>query len=110
MRPWLALLLACADPAAPAPAQDSGDPCAVAPTWDGAIAGLLLSHCSGCHAAATVDRHGAPQGASYDTEAQAIAAGPRLRARVLDAQDMPPAGGLHPEEREALGAWLACLE
>lgn len=110
MRGWLPLLIGCAGPADPPPAADSADPCATAPTWDGAVAGLLLTHCAGCHAAASADRHGAPASATFDTEAQAVAAAGRLHARVLELEDMPPAGGLQAGERDTLRAWLGCLE
>ncbi len=110
MRALLLLLLSCGGPGPDTAPVDSADTCATAPTWRGATAGLLLTHCSGCHAAASLDRHGAPEADTFDTEAQAQAAAARIRARVLDTQDMPPAGGLLPAERDALRAWLDCLE
>lgn len=106
----LVLLLACGGPADTAAPADSAEPCADAPTWDGAVSGLLLTHCAGCHADTSPDRHGAPTGSTFDTEAQAVAAAAGIRARVLVAEDMPPAGGLQATELDALRAWLDCVQ
>ena len=88
--------------------RPSADDCAVSPTWDGAVYGLLLTHCAGCHAATSPERYGAPDGVTFDTETQARGWAARVHLRVVEREDMPPAGGLTVDELTGLGLWLGC--
>lgn len=103
----LGLLLGCADrapvepPAAPADAADCLDYATVgAPT--------LTTWCTSCHSALAPDRHGAPDGVDLDTLEGARTWADRIRARAIDAQDMPYGGGIPEAERVRLQAWLDC--
>ncbi|MED5370988.1 MAG: hypothetical protein VX899_08255 [Myxococcota bacterium] len=94
------LLLACSSP----PECDTGTP-----TWDGEVRDLLITHCQACHAEDTPNRYGAPEGSSFDTEADAIAWADRIRVRVVEDQTMPPGGGMEADEIAAVEAWLDCV-
>ena len=131
----LGLLLACSAARAPASAKagddsaaetdsasttDSGaadDSAAIDPfcvdqpvvTWANFGAGFLLEACQGCHASATPDRHGAPEGVSFDTVDEAWAWQARILARAAgDAPTMPPLGGVTDSDRLLLEIWLRC--
>jgi hypothetical protein len=131
----LGLLLACSSPSTPtadkagddsaaagdsagpedsAPADDSAaiDPfCDDQPvvTWANFGAGFLLGACQGCHASTTPDRHGAPEGVSFDNVDEAWAWQPRILARATgEAPTMPPLGGINEADRLLLEIWLRC--
>jgi len=91
--------LACAE----AP-TDSG----CGPTWEVWGASFFAQWCDSCHAASSPNRYGAPEGVSFDDLDEVLAAQDRILARVVEAQDMPPGGGLTDEERELLEDFLAC--
>ena len=95
----IALLLACATPP---------ETCTTESDWQGWTQGFFVSYCDACHAADTPDRHGAPAGVSFDTEAEARRWAARIWIRVLTQEDMPPAGGVFPEDQARLQEWLAC--
>ena len=100
----LARLLACA--AAPA---DSGACDPEVDGWANFGQGFLRQECQVCHASTAVDRHGAPPGVVFDTEADAWAHAPRILARAAsDPPTMPPAGATRPEDRARLRRWLSC--
>ena len=84
--------------------------CETAPkvTWDNWVWGMLTTHCQGCHASTTDNSYGVPAGIHFDTEAQALAWKDRIRARVIDSEDMPPAGGLMEDDLYLLQIWLDC--
>jgi len=97
------------------PAGDSGQSsqpeiCATAPliTWDNWARGLITTHCQGCHASASPNRYGAPINCSFDNEQQTLSWLERIRIRVLEQEDMPPAGGLLDEDLEMLEIWIEC--
>ncbi len=101
------LLLACGGAEV---AEDTGF-CAEAPvvTWETFGEGFLRENCQACHASTTVERLGAPEDVTFDTEADAL----RWRARILEraageAPTMPPQGGTDDEDRWRLRVWLAC--
>ncbi len=96
---WVILWLSCA----PVEAETCD-----AVAWDAWAHGFFTTYCGACHAAASVDRHGAPAGVVLDEEAQARAWASRIDARVLVDGTMPLGGGVPPEELERLEAWLAC--
>jgi len=93
--------------------HDSGtlDDCADAPrvTWSSWGQGFLMGHCQGCHASTAIDRYGAPEEIVFDTvddtwtHANAI-----LSTATEDPITMPPSGGVDPDERTLLAAWLTC--
>jgi hypothetical protein len=68
----------------------------------------LTTWCTSCHSALAADRHGAPEGVDFDTLDGARLWSDRIRARALDAEDMPYGGGIPAAERARLDAWLSC--
>lgn len=111
----LLLTLACAapDPTPPGRPTDTEDS-AVACTepwrdWSNTGHPLLLTWCTGCHAAPVQGeaRRGAPEGVDLDTPAGARLWADRLLARI-QAGTMPPGGGMPAADIAALEAWLAC--
>lgn len=95
------LLAACAG--------DKDDTGCVTPlTWENYADGFFLSYCRSCHSAATPDRHDAPVGTDFDTEAQVDDMEGAIRAAVITYETMPPGGGVLPEDKVLLGEWLDC--
>jgi len=76
--------------------------------WESFGAGFVSNYCRTCHSAATADRRGAPVGMDFDSEAQTLAWSERIRARVIEQQDMPVGGGVLPEDLTGLDVWLRC--
>lgn len=76
--------------------------------WDGWTRGFFVSYCESCHAADTPDHHGAPVTVTFDTEEEARKWAGSVWTRVLIQEDMPPAGGVFPEDKERLEEWLRC--
>jgi uncharacterized membrane protein len=85
-------------------------PCAGEPvvTWTDFGAGFVSAYCDACHAPDTPDRHGAPPDAVFDTFPTFRADADRVRARVLEAGDMPPGGGVTDQDRAHLEILLRC--
>lgn len=100
----LLLLFACAGGADSAGSCDPGYDV----TWDGWAEGFFLSYCTSCHSAAAVDRHGAPEGVDFDTEAQALRLAGAIRLTVIEEQSMPLGGGMRDDDRVLLERWLDC--
>ena len=79
---------------------------------------FMARYCTGCHSSGAKDRHGAPAGLDFDSEAEIRAKAIAIDAEAAagpDAQntDMPDlTGPVHAEptmaERERLGQFLAC--
>ena len=111
----LCALLACGDDPDP-PLGDSASPgltdtaCAAQPevTWSNWGKAFFLTYCDGCHAETALDRHGAPESAVFVTLAQVRDQADRVDVRTLQDQDMPPGGGVLPEDHELLAVFLAC--
>lgn len=109
----LALLLACSGNGADtgSPATD-GTPAwcdtAIEVGWDDFGHGFLLTHCQGCHATTTQDRHGAPEAVVFDTEQDAYDRRADILRVVVETGTMPPAGGVTDDEMQLLEAWLSC--
>lgn len=106
----LLALWACAPaphgaPAAVEEAAAPAEPCEV--TWDNFGHGFVLTYCQGCHADLTPDRHGAPPGLSFATEAEVLASRDRVLATV-QGETMPPAGGVDDAAIARLATWLEC--
>ncbi|MES2644972.1 MAG: hypothetical protein V4850_36130 [Myxococcota bacterium] len=98
------LLLACvAGNTAP---EDSG--CETAVTWQNFAQGFFVSYCQSCHAATAADRHGAPEGIDFATEAEVRAQTDAVRRVVLTNATMPPGGGMLADDVTLLGEWLEC--
>jgi uncharacterized membrane protein len=87
-----------------APEGDTG----ACPSWQDTVRPVTIAYCDACHAATSRDRHEAPADVTFDTEAEAEAWAGRMLARV-DANEMPPGGGLSDVERGDLAAWAACV-
>jgi uncharacterized membrane protein len=77
-------------------------------TWDNWAQSMLITHCQGCHASTSTNRYGAPESIHFDYETTAIDLGERIYIRVIEDEDMPPAGGLLEEDIYLLDTWLRC--
>lgn len=90
--------------------EDTGFACGSAPsvTWENWGRGFVTTHCQGCHASTAPDRYGATEGVYFDTEADIRLWADRIRVRVLEDEDMPPAGGLSADESFLLKTFLDC--
>lgn len=86
----------------------SAEEAALSVSWTLTTEPILLTYCSSCHAAGSPNRFGAPEGVTFDTEAEARQWAPRVRARVIVDQDMPVGGGVFDEDARDLEAWLDC--
>ena len=112
----LVLLLGCPQPDVSdvSPTDDTsawtGTSCDSSPsvTWENWGRAFLTTHCQGCHASTAPDRYGATEGVYFDTLADLRAWNERVRVRVLEQEDMPPAGGLSDDEKFLLGVLLDC--
>jgi uncharacterized membrane protein len=100
--------------------SSSGATCPISnvPTYSGFGRAFFAKYCTSCHSRSASDRHGAPRGIDFDSEADI-----RMRAAAIDAEaaagpdaantDMPdPDGPVRVEptlqERRTLGEFLAC--
>lgn len=94
--------------------SDSADAyCLDAPTvtWESHGEALLTQWCQPCHAADAPNRHGAPEGVTFDTEAEALSFRERILA-VATSEDptMPPSILVPDEDLYRLEVWLRCAE
>jgi len=112
----LPFVLACGSDTVAPPFQDT-DSAAVVDTacadqrdvtWQNWGKGFFLTYCDGCHAETALDRHGAPDSATFDSLAQVRDWAERIDVRTLVDQDMPPGGGVLLEDQALLAAFLAC--
>lgn len=71
---------------------------------------IIQNRCATCHSAKPTDDvfKVAPLGATYDTLEQIRAYGPKIRARAVDAKDMPLGNKtkMTDDERKLLGEWI----
>jgi uncharacterized membrane protein len=92
--------------------EEALDPlCEEAPvvTWDYWGEGFLAESCQSCHASTSVDRRGAPEGVSFDTEPQVRAQAEAILAVATGEEpSMPPGGGVSEDDRYLLEIWLSC--
>lgn len=106
------LLLAGCPREAPSDTTETISPaeCASAPqvSWEGWAHGFMVTYCRSCHSADSPNRHGAPIGVDFDTEAQARANAAAIERSVLTDATMPVGGGIVEEDRELLRVWLGC--
>jgi uncharacterized membrane protein len=88
----------------------SGYACDTAPsvTWENWGRGFFTTHCQGCHASTSPDRYGASEGVYFDSLADLRVWSERVRVRVIEDEDMPPAGGLTEDDRFLLETLLDC--
>ena len=114
---WTLLLIvitACTS----APSSGASCPTRNPPTYDSFGRAFMTAYCTGCHSRAATNRHGAPPGLDFDTEAQiqrhrtAIDA-EAARGPDADNTDMPDLSGPvrtppSSAERSKLGQFLAC--
>ena len=113
--PLLVLLPACGGagsggdtgPPASACAGDTGAP---APDWETWAEPFFTTWCQPCHATDAPQRYGAPEHATFDTEAQTRDQAAGIRATVLEGRSMPVGGGLSLEDEAQLSAWLCTVE
>lgn len=76
-------------------------------TWENFGEGFMATNCDGCHAATTRDRNGAPDYITFDTEHEAMTQAADI-LRTVEAETMPPAGGVLEDDKTLLRAWLEC--
>lgn len=119
MPTWSMLLLAWAcgggDPSDTAGEGDGGAAAgwcdtAVEVGWDDFGHGFVLTHCQGCHASTSPERHGAPESVVFDTEQDVLDQAEAVLRVVVDSPTMPPAGGVTDGEKELLRTWLICSD
>ncbi len=94
-------------PAATACTGDTGTP---APDWETWAEPFFTTWCQPCHAADAPQRYGAPEHASFDSETQTRVQAAAIRTTVLEGGSMPVGGGLSPEDKAQLAAWLCTVE
>ena len=70
---------------------------------------FLLGKCQPCHGSDT-PTDGAPESVHFDTRQKAMEQADAIRRTVLEAESMPPSGGVTEDERVLLEAWLDCVE
>lgn len=100
----LLLVAACAQ--APDSAVDSAN-CELNVTWQNGADGFFRSYCRSCHSSTTADRHEAPVGIDFDSEAQVRS----LQSSILptiEYRTMPPGGGLTDDDVTLIREWLVC--
>jgi hypothetical protein len=71
---------------------------------------ILQRHCLPCHSANVRpgQRASAPIDVNFDSWDEVLAWSDRIQARGVVDQNMPPAGGMVPSERDQLAEWLRC--
>ena len=72
-------------------------------------AGFVTENCRGCHAKEASDREGASHDIYFDQEADIRSHLVKVIAE-LEADSMPPAGGVEDAQRSAALEWLYCME
>ncbi|MEC7947859.1 MAG: hypothetical protein VX265_09850 [Myxococcota bacterium] len=77
-------------------------------SWSAWGDGFFATYCRSCHAVSAPDRHGAPAGVDFDTEADVDGWRSRVRARTLELGTMPLGGGVPLADLDALDAYLRC--
>lgn len=78
------------------------------PSWEGWTQGFFRTYCSACHSETALDRHGAPAGVFFDTEAQVAEQGVSIRRVVLTDGSMPIGGGVPEAELRLFERALDC--
>jgi hypothetical protein len=92
-------------------ASDTGASCSdddALVNWDNWGAGFFAGYCRTCHAAGTLDRHGAPESINFDTEAEARQFQDDVRRVVLENATMPVGGGVPDSDLATLDVFLRC--
>lgn len=69
---------------------------------------FVLTYCTACHSASTLDRHGAPAEVDLETWGEVQRWLDRIEVRAVDQQTMPPSGGPPDAELATFADWLAC--
>jgi uncharacterized membrane protein len=79
-------------------------------TYENFGEGLLDRHCLSCHSefVREAQRGLAPIGIDFNSWDQVLQWAPRIMARAVEEDTMPPTGTMTPVEREQLGEWLYC--
>lgn len=79
-------------------------------TYENFGAAILDRHCNSCHSVYTRVglRADAPLDVNFDTWEDVVQWADRIDVRTVDLQNMPPAGGMVPSERELVGEWMRC--
>ncbi len=71
---------------------------------------FLLTWCTPCHSStlSEEERQEAPLELNFDTYAGTFAELEEIFEEAVEGEDMPPAGGPTPEERQLFGEWIVC--
>ena len=95
----LGLLLSCAQ-----------EDCSSVITYETEGMGLMRTYCTSCHSQnlSGKKRYGAPQGMDFDTLSGIRTWAEESAEQIGEQGDMPPGGGIHQDERDALVNWLKC--
>jgi hypothetical protein len=78
-------------------------------TWAGWGDGFFRTYCRSCHSRQASTRRGAPDDVQFDTEADVIAWGARVRDRVIQDGTMPLGGGVMEDDLVLLDRYLCRL-
>jgi len=85
-----------------------GVPCEPEDSYELFGAGFLTENCTACHSSTTLDRWGAPESFNFDGEEDIERHRDAILRTVVDQESMPPGGGVDPEVRARVAAWLDC--
>ncbi len=77
-------------------------------TWDNWGSSFFATYCDSCHAAASPNRFGAPEYATFDTEEEARNWQVAIRETVLEDESMPLGGGVYEDDLFLLDVYLDC--
>ena len=109
---WLMFMISCGDKSDFDSGTDTSepiaDPCDI--HWDGWANGFFSTYCRSCHSSTSEQRHGAPEGVDFDTQADIEMWLERIEVRVLEEQTMPLGGGIPEVDLEQFATWMACQE
>ncbi len=88
------------------------------PSYESFAKPFMAQYCTGCHSVDATDRHGAPAGENFDTEADlalhasaidgVAAKGPSATNTAMPDMSGPVHGAPTVDERVLLGQYLAC--
>ena len=78
------------------------------PSYQEWTEGFLMGKCQSCHAVHSPNRYGAPENVFFDSEEASIYWLSSIERTVLNAETMPPSGGVTEEEKELLRRWIEC--
>ena len=100
----LIFFVACAEES-----HDTGFDCSPMPSWSSSAEPVLVEHCQPCHASTAPNRHGAPQGVTFDTPDEALIFASEIEEAALGpSPTMPPVMSMPDLDKTMLREWLEC--